>query len=500
MKTTADRYLPFVERTAELLWKHQRIPLAGNPRGTPFLVISSPPSAAWTSIALREDGHYDLYPIEERVLELKPTRIDLAAWAWLERLSDLVGNPVWRERVEAMAREFAVYGFDPRSGLAYLGQQAQFDVARLGPTSTSFSLPTFKPDDGIPLDRLWRHAALPMDRMFKSAYLGLVTRREDLSYNRFCYFGSDDRPGLPFMAFDPCHVAFGLTGALLIHWWVFHWRKTRSTQSLGWAQAMADKWLAAQHPETGLMPHWFGSDNPADTLQTPRHFANANDGAVAIVYLEVARLLRGETDTAAVALRDQLQRMGARLAVGMARFGYDEHERIFPNWLRVADGSVDRDIIYYAFPTQAMKDEAVRRDPRVAVASVNGGAALFPSGTASPYHLARAAELTGDTVLLARSGLLADHIMERAATLQRAPGEKGPGTCASSAGAARALLCLARATGDARYRAHAAVLLDRELDAIEQAPGEKDREWWRFPFRNALLGALLDLHETPPVE
>lgn len=490
MSSTPDRYLRFVRQTADLLWERQRATLAGNPDAEPCLVVSCPPSAAWTSIARREDGHYDLYPIRERMLELNPARLDLNAWSWLERLSDLTGDPVWRRRVETMALAFSVYGFDPRSGLGYLGDQAQFDVVRLGPVSTTFGVPMFKPADGLPLESLWRHAGRQMDRMFRAAYLALVTRPADLSYNRFCYYGHDDKVGRPFLAFDPAHCAFGLTGALLIHWWVFHWQKTRAAQSLGWAQTMADKWQALQHPETGLIPHWLGSDDSRTDSQTPRPYAQALDTLTALVYLKVARLLRDETNPAAAALRDRLQRMGARLAVGMARYGYDERERLFPNWLRVADGSVDREVIYYAFPTQAQKDEAVRRDPRLAVAAVNGGAGLFASG--APSHLACAAELTGDAFLLARARLMAEHIMEQAATLRGARNEGGQWHYGACAGCARTLLCLARVTGEARYRAHAAALLDPVLDALERSPGDSEREWWRLPLRNVLCDVLLE--------
>lgn len=500
---SADRmndYLDIVRRTADLLWEKQSAALAGSPTGTRCLTVTPHTGPNWTSTALRADGHYDLYPVPEQPLDMCPTRLDLDAWSWMERLAERTGDPSWRQRVDAMATEFAVYGFDPRSGLGYLGQEAQFDVVRLGPAGTgAYAMPKFKPGWNLPLETLWRHAPMQMDRMLRAAYLGLVTRPETLDYNRFCFYGSDDAAGRPFMAFNPGHVAFAQTGAFLIHWWVFHWLKTHTAQSLVWAQAMADKWRAAQHPETGLVPHWFGSDDPHATCQPPRPVCNAHDSWTALGWLETARLLHPQTDPAAAALGRQLQEMGQRLATGLARYGYDAQQRLFSSWLRVATGEVASEIIYYAFPTAAQKADAVRHDPRLAVVSVFAGDGFYAagpwcygSGNFIPFHLARAAELTGDTDILARARLMAAHVMEAAADLRGARNAAGQWTYDAGTGFARLMLALHRNTGEARYRAQAAALLDRELAALNALPVEATPEWWRYPARNGWLTALLE--------
>ncbi|MBI2437863.1 MAG: hypothetical protein HYV36_03500 [Lentisphaerae bacterium] len=492
--------LDFARRAADLLWEKQSATLAGSPTGTRFLTVTSHTGPSWTSVALRASGHYELYPVPEQPLDLNPTRLDLEAWSWMERLSARTGDPRWRQRVDAMAADFAVYGFDPRSGLGYLGQEAQFDVVRLGPAGTgAYTMPKFKPGWNLPLETLWHHAAPQMDRMFRAAYYGLVTRPETLDYNRFCFYGTDDAGRRPFMDFNSRHVAFAQTGAFLIHWWVFHWLQTRQEQSLAWAQAMADKWRAVQHPDTGLVPHWFGSDDPNDTCQPPRPFCNAHDSWTALVYLEAAQLLRQRTEAAAAGLGRQLQQMGQRLAAGLARFGYDAQQRHFPQWLRVTTGEVASDVIYYAFPTAAQKEEAIRRDPRLEVVSVFAGDGLYAAGPWSygsgsfiPFHIARAAELTGDAHILSRARQMAGHIMEAAAGLRGARTTTGQWTYDAGAGFVRLMLALRRATGEARYRDQAAALLARELTALNELPAESAPEWWRYPCRNGLMSALLE--------
>src|SRR5262249_16940118 len=150
----------------------------------------------------------------------------------------------------------------------------------------------FKPQPDQPIEVLWRVAPEQTTRMFKSSYYGLVTRPETLDYNRYCHYGWSDSEKKPAMAFAANHAGFASIGAILIHWWGFHFSRTGDRDSLGWAQAMADKWQAVQHPITGLLPHWFGGDCAGDPVQPPRPYANNQESRTATTLLKAARELR----------------------------------------------------------------------------------------------------------------------------------------------------------------------------------------------------------------
>lgn len=498
-------YLDFAVRTALLLWQGQSVRLADSPVEPPFITITRQSGPTWCSVALRKDGRYDLYPVPEQPIDAKPTRLDLAAWSWLEKLARQTGDAAWEKRLADMADLFAVYGFDPRSGLGYFGAQAQFDVVLLGPSGTAaYATPNFKPAFNLPVDILWRHAPRQMDRMFHGAYYGLVTRPDRMDYNRFCYYGSDDRPRRTYTPFNPQHVAFAQTGAILIHWWAYDFVKTGDPQCVVWAKAMADKWEKVQGPETGLVPHWFGSDLATDTEMPPRPYCNAYDSLTAGALLDAAALLKGHTNAPAAALAEQVGRMGLRLAQGLARHGYDDARRIFPSWIRVADGVPDTNTIIYAFQTQEQKDEAVRKEPGCRDVSVFAGAGFFSAGPWSygtlntvPGDMGRAAELTRDPALIAHARRLAERIMEEARALPPGPlTARGQWTFDASASYTRLMLALNRITGDAAYLDNARFLMDRELAALAQ-PLPKDRpEWWRLPSRNVLMEAMLELDEA----
>ncbi|MCX5661982.1 MAG: hypothetical protein NTW19_20070 [Planctomycetota bacterium] len=500
-------YLRFVLDTLKTLQDKQSAAIAGSYHLKPVhLTITANTGPNWTSVAKRGD-HYDKYPCVNPPVDTVATRLDLDAWAWLERLSDVTGDGAHRERVDQMAADFADYGFDPRSGLAYFGNQAQFDVVRLGPAGIGpYAVPSFKPWFGLPLDALWRHAPEKMARCMRSAWLGLVTRDEDLSYNRHCCYGQSDRDGEHFMKFEAMHVAFAQTGACLIHWWSDAFIRTGEIRFLEWAEAMAVKWAAVQSPKTGLVPHWFGADSAEEKTQPPRTCAHVMDVYVGHGLVEAAGVLRrvkpGAPGAArAEALAKRIEALGLGILRGIATFGYDDEERLFPNWLNVGDGVADRETIYYAFQTQAQKKLALKVDPTLEAVSIFRGESFYRAG---PWHfgtpnpiplaIARAAEKTGDALLLDRAKLLGRRVLEDAAQLTGPLNAEGHWTFDASASYIEMFLSLHRATGDEGYLRDARKLADMELKFLACPAPEGKPEWWRLPTRNALPAAMLELH------
>jgi hypothetical protein len=225
----------------------------------------------WRTVGSPQGNSYFNALVPELPLELNPTRLDMGIWPVLEKLGKLTGNTCYGELLNGMTRAFAEHGFDAKSGLGYLGQEAEFDVVQLTPLGVvGYPEPKFKPAADLPLERLWSAAPQQMTRMFKAAYYGLITRPATMDYNRFCSYDFDDREKKIAHAFNPQHVAFAQTAAMLIHYWAFHFARSGDTESLAWAQAMANKWSAVQHPETGLA--WiFHKFSCAQTVRSHSH-------------------------------------------------------------------------------------------------------------------------------------------------------------------------------------------------------------------------------------
>lgn len=493
-------YLRFALDTYKTLQARQSASLAGsNLQQPPHITITGYTGPDWTSVAKRGD-HYDKYPCLNPPIDAEPTRLDFDAWPWLQRLSDLTGDPAFRARVDHMARDFADYGFDPRSGLAYFGNETQFDVVRVGPAGVGpYAMPKFKPWFGLPLDTLWKHAPEKMARCMRTAWQGLITREQDLAYNRFCFFGQRDGGSAHFLPFEPMHVAFAQTGACLIHWWSDAYLRTGDATFLRWAERMAQKWHAVQSTRSGLVPHWFGADSSDEKTQPPRTCAHVHDVFVAGGLLDAAALLRGRPEAAALA--ERLGAMGLNLMRGIARHGYDDAERIFPNWLHVDTGEPDRETIYYAFQTQAQKDEALKVDPTLEAVSVYRGEGFYRAGpwhfgtsNPMPSRIARAAEITGDPFLLERATLLGERVLEAADALTGPLNPEGRWTFDASASYIEMFLSLHRATRDPRFLAHARRLADMEIEFLARPAPQGKPEWWRLPGRNQLPAALVELH------
>ena len=490
-------YLKFVKDALRTLVDKQSARLGGAPDGALCITITRSTSKTYRSIGGRSGDTYLTYLIPEQPMEMEPYRLDLHIWPILELLSEQTGDPSYRQMALDMADGFAEHGFQPRSGLGYLGYESQFDVVRLEPVGVGgYPAPKFKPASDLPLDMLWAAAPQKMSRMFKSAYYALVTRPETMDYNRFCdVLDFDDQARQQVMKFNSNHVAFAQTGAILIHWWDMNFVRTGDAECLEWAQAMADKWAAVQHPQSGLLPHWFGSDSPNEPVMPPRPYANANDTVTGVELLLAAQELRKREEGRKLA--DQLTDVALRLLRGIARHGYDPKERIFPNWLRLEGGQAES-ALWYAFRTEKQREEMAKKDPIFKEVSVFIGQGFYRGapwdlgvGNRIPYDLARAAWMTGDTELRERVAGFAPVIMEEARKLSSEFNEAGEWTYPASASYIKTMLLLYKMTGRGKYLDWAKELADMELRFLSQSLPSGRPEWWRMQFRDSLLEALL---------
>lgn len=493
-------YLSFALTAADTILTHQSA-RPERPEETAVFVTGTPWYArAWCSVGLQPDGRYESIPVPEVLLDPRPRMLDLTAWPWLEQLADMSGDASYRRRVEDMASCFARHGFAPRCGLAYVGAGTQFDVVRLCPAPIrGYERPMFKPMP-LPLERLWQTAPHAMTRLFKAAFYGLVTRPSDMAFNRYCYYDFDDRARQPSLPFDCGHVGFASSAAWLIEWWAFAFAQTGDEEFLAWAQAMTDKWRAAQDARTGLIPHWFGSPTGGAT-QPPRPFACVKDGGTATTWLQAAAWL--DRRPAGRALAQQVAAVGRRLIVGLATGAYDEPIRRFHEWLRLTDGRPDTEAVFYYFPSAAAKAEAVRHDPILNEGAVFEGEGFFrasPSahacGDPLAAEIADAALVTGDPVLLERSRFFADRIREAAAALTGPWNAEGQWTFPAVGDYIRQALAVHRLTGAPRYLDQARWLADREIAWLARPLPPDKPDWWRLPQRGRLLTALLALHRA----
>ncbi len=230
----------------------------------------------------------------------------------------------------------------------------------------------------------------------------------------------------------------------------------------------------------------------------PRTICNLGDTMTGLSLLRAAGELRNRAGGAALA--SQVAEMGRRLLVGLARHGYDPEQRIFPSWLHL-DGRPDYEAIWYGFPRQKMKDEAVKRDPILQEVAVFAGPGFYRDGpwaqaahNPTAHDLSLGAILTGDKELLARAVEFAAMIMDEVGRLTGEFNEHGQWLFSANASYIHMMLNLSRLTGESRYLDWARQLADLELDFLSRPMPAGRPEWWRMPQRNSLLEALLALH------
>ncbi|MBM3889363.1 MAG: hypothetical protein FJ388_09580, partial [Verrucomicrobia bacterium] len=263
---SSRRFLSFVLDTMKTLVERQSARLGGEPDGTLFLTCSRFANRSYRSLGYRkDDGSYSNFWFPEMPMDYQPFMVDFDLWPILERLSELTGERSYREMVEEMARAFVSHGFDARSGLGYLGEEASFDVVRktVVPTKLRSTVPKFKPKNtgnfpAMPMEALWRHGPEQMHRMFRAMYYGLITDAPSMDYNRYCGYDFSDAERRHSMKRNSGHCAFDTAAGRMIHWWASCFAHTGDADCLQWAQRMADKWQAVQHAESGLVPNFFG--------------------------------------------------------------------------------------------------------------------------------------------------------------------------------------------------------------------------------------------------
>lgn len=506
MTNSTIRYLPFVKQTVATLLEKQSARLGGKEDGALFVTISPAPSRAWTSVGMWDKDHYELYDIRAVELQQEARLLDFDAWPLLKRLSRLTGDSNLSEQVEKMKTAFAQHGFDAKSGLILDGQMSKFDVVNIGAVGSALSdKPYFKPMYGLPLDDLWDAAPDRMSRFCKAAYFGLVTRPENLDFTRFVEYGFDDSARRHAQAFNPMHRGFVYTAAVLIHYWVMDYMRTENAEALQWARGMTAKWMAFQHPKTGMLPHFIGAIVPDDPEESPAPYANTSDSLVAIMFLETADLLEGKAE--ASDLRKQLRHLGLKSLRGIAEHGYDPVRGIFPEWLKLEGGEYTNET-YYAFRSQAEKDAALKKDSNVARVGVFPGESFYDAGNYSwmavgriPRDIAQGARMTGDAFLVERASDLAKEIMKAARARTGALNKGGQWCFMATSDYIRCLLAVEQATGNSMYLDWARELADMEIRFLSKRPDNAAwkgtiPEWWRLPGRSKFLETLLDLEEA----
>jgi hypothetical protein len=492
--------LAFVRDTMDLLVREQSARLGGASEGQLCLTVTRKVHRSYRSLGhLKPDGTHQTCWFPGMPMDLGPTMLDLDLWPVLQRLSALTGDAQYGDLAEGMAAAFARHGFDERCGLGYLGEEAGFDVVRMAclSTKTGSPEPHFKPRNsgtfpGLPLDLLWQHAPAQMHRMFRAMYWGLVTDAASMDFNRFCGYDFSDADERPALERTPGHCAFESCAARMIHWWANCFAQTGDADCLRWAERMTDKWAAVQHPESGLVPNFFGAvAHQPGAPMPPGEWAETRGAALMAAGLmnAVGELRRREGGEALAA---RLQDMAVRLARGLARFAYDTDRHVFREHLHL-DGSAYEATARYVFHTAAEKAEAVRRDPELAQVPVYAGAGFYrPStyweycaGVNTPVHLAEVAAATGEAEL---AELLAPLAAEVVAASRREPEPltlEGSWTFRASAYGIKMLVLLGR-------REQAREIAEAELARLARPA---DGDWWRMPERSSLLDALLLLEE-----
>ncbi len=501
----AGQYLAFVARTVSELLAHQVRRLGNAALGTPFVTVSRKSSLSYRSLGHFENGKYQTYWFPEQPFEVHAFRMDHEIWSVLDRLSELTGKTLYRDRVTAMLDAVAEHGFDPECGLMYLSEECDLDVVRCAPCHTLRPdlSPKFKPRNTghrpeMLLDRLWERMPRQMHRCFRAMYYGLVTDPDSFDYNRFCTYDFSDADRKPAQEKNSGLCAFDTAGGRMIHWWCSCWARTGDADSLSWAQRMADKWRAVMHPDSGLIPNFFGAAAwQPGAAQPPGKWVEARGAALtAASWMDaVAELARRP---GAEGLREQLTDMALRLARGLAARVYDTGQGRFLEHFHL-DGRPHEATARYCFATQEDKNAAVARDPRMAQVPVYSGAGWYRpptyyehcAGVGIPLHLTQVAAATNDSFLLAKTAEFAAMARDASRRLDGPFTPEGRWTFRATGWYIRMCLLLYTTTADRRYLDWSVELADREMAALDRVVHP---HWWRMRERSIFLEALLELH------
>jgi hypothetical protein len=498
---TATEVLKFVDQTVERLITHQSARLGGSYTGILFITAAQPSHVSYRSIGAQVDGRFTSYWFPEQPLEHWPFRMDKDCWTVLDRLSTVTGNRRYSDLVSAMSRAFAEHGFHPKSGLAYLGEEADFDILCVQPVAcASYPTPKFKPsysgtDYPMPLGRLWQDMPQQTLRMCRASYYGMVTDPARMEYNRFCYYDFDDSARQHVSPPSSGDCAFDAAGAALIYLWSFAFAHSGDDEFLSWAQRMADKWMAVQDERSGLVPNFFGAVPSGGAIMPPGEWAESRGAAsTAMRYLDAAMTLYpGRADS----LRRQLVGMATHLARGVARFTYDPDRRIFREHLHL-DGRPFEAAARYTFPTREQKQIAMLKDHSLEQVPVYDGTGLYRdcsywqycAGSDIPLHLASVAARTRDPELISLLTPIMRDIHEEFQRLEGAFTAEGRWTFHATGQYVRAMLYLWEATAEQHYLNWAAQMATGEMAHLRSVASP---DWWRMPERWGMLNGLIAL-------
>lgn len=499
-------YLAFARSAVDRIVAEQTRHLHDDPKGAAFITVTRPVVLGYRSLGYKTGDTYATCWFPQCPFEYETFRADYELWPILDQLSQLTGESAYAERVTGMIGAIAEHGFDPRSGLMYLSQECDFDVRTAEPRRKGPGhAPRFKPlNTGnypqLHLERMWRRMPGELHRCFRAIFFGLVTDPVSFDYNRFCSYGFDDAQAVPAQTRNSGHCAFDTAAGRMIHWWCSCWRHTGDDQCLDWAQRMADKWAAVQHRDSGLVPNFFGAAAWAPgTPQPPGEWCESRGAALtALSLMQAALELRHREG--AEPLAAQLCDMSRQMALGVARWSYDDQRRVFREHLHL-DGRPWSGTARYCFATEAQKKQAVENNPEMAQVPVYDGAGFYRNpnyyevcaGTDVPWHIACAAALDGDRdrALVEHLRRMTDDAVEEAQKIDSAFTPEGRWTFRASAQYIKLCLVVAQMTEDRSYVDMARQLADREIHALASVHCP---DWWRLPERSSLLDAMLMLH------
>lgn len=493
---TTGPYIDFVEDTISKLFRYQSEYIGKNLYGNSqrCITVTTRTDKEYYAITDLSGKSFRVYHYPAKEPDGHPVCMDFAIWPVLEKLRNITGDNYYGELVNGMAESFAVYGFDPRSGLAYWGCETGFDVTSMGQVSGG----RYKQSEPMPRDVMWRYAPDKMSRLSKSIYYGLVTDPMNMDFNRYCYYGFDDRLKKPSIPWQAGHCAFASAGSMLIEGWIDAYCRTGDEECLEWSRQMTAKWAAVQDSNTGLIPHLFGSNSPKQKTMAAQPYCG-NEFGSALSYLRAAcQLAQKEPESV---LAKQLRDMGLKLSKGLSKYLYDSDRKVFRSWLNTSDGTEQKDFTRYVFPSNEVKDHWVKIDPQLEKIPVYSGTGFYGGGPWSdctqggvPLEIAHAAEITGDPYLKERAIYFVEQIMSAAKELDGPFNRDGQWTYPETSAHIQLMLILHRLTNDTKYFGYAKELADMEITHLAQQKSKF--QWWQFPYRSGLLNVLLDLIEA----
>jgi hypothetical protein len=502
--------LAFVDHTLRVLQERQSYHLRGFPDAPRLPAITRRSERSYTSVAGPWGGPYRLYPFVEAPVQEVPLRWDGPLLSVLRQRAGFSEGEKWGALADEMESVFAIHGFEERSGLPYCGWETELSLLTLAGLpcgSENVDYPRLKPLDGMLPESLWERVPEKMNRAMESLWMGLVTREEDLSFNRFCYYNFSPEQGERGLPFQPGHCGFQGAAVTLCGLWLDWTRRTGNPRGAEWARRMTDKFLAARHSETGLLPHMFYTADPGSPTQDPYLMAHVYDTDNAVAWLRQLDLRR-ELGLDQKAYEDQ-RRIHRQNLLSMARLAGDSAPGSYHQWINL-DGSREVGQVRYAFPTEEVKREAVAQDPKCEAVGVFESYGCYVDGPWSygvhgfgmslPLALSEGAALLKDEEVFAALQPYLDQIREEFSQLSGAINEANQYVCSANACHIRTFLNAYAGRRDPEDLKTACEIAQWEIEHLLPLTSGEEWEsapnlpaWWRLHLRSQVLDALLQL-------